>query len=54
LVVEPCGELGGVNMKKFVLFLLAIIALGGAIAFPEPAAAVVKGWGLVVGSGEEP
>jgi hypothetical protein len=38
-------------MKRFFFFLLAIIALGGAIAFVQPAAAdETKGWGLEVGT----
>ena len=37
-------------MKSFSFFMLAIIALGGALAFVQPAAAnEVKEWGLIVG-----
>jgi hypothetical protein len=44
-------ELEGGNMKRFSFFLLAIIALGGAIAFVQPAAAdETKAWGLEVGT----
>jgi hypothetical protein len=38
-------------MKRFSFFLLAILVLGGAIAFVQPAAARedVKQWGCEVG-----